>query len=113
MESRRDTARPRPGHWNVDRVVATPAWSPRLRIRGRWQREGRPRSAARRGRRLWFVELGRAGQRERVMMRVGVVALVLAMATGTRIAAQEPQPDRTLPAQLSASTRATLERLID
>ena len=47
------------------------------------------------------------------MMRVGVVALVLAMATGTRVAAQEPQPDRTLPAQLSASTRATLERLID
>jgi len=47
------------------------------------------------------------------MMRVGVVALVLAIATGTRVTAQESPPDRTLPAQLSASTRATLERLID
>jgi hypothetical protein len=47
------------------------------------------------------------------MMRVGVVALVFAMLTGTRVAAQDPQPDRTLPAQLSASTRATLERMID
>src|SRR6188472_2323098 len=102
MESRRDTTHPGPGDWNVDRVVAAPTRSPRLRIRRRWQREGRPRSAARGGRRLRFVELGRAGQRERVVMRIGVVALVLAMATGTRVAAQEPQPDRSLPAQLSA-----------
>src|SRR5215218_1002774 len=100
MESHRDAARARSGDRNVDRVVAAPTWSPRLRIRRRWQREGRPRGAARGGRRLRFVELGRAGERERVMMRIGVVALVLAMATGTRVAAQEP-PDRTLPAQLS------------
>ena len=52
----------------------------------------------------------------RVPMRIGVVALILAVVTsmpGMPVTAQEPQPDRTLPAQLSASTRATLERLID
>ena len=44
-------------------------------------------------------------------LRASVVATTLALAT-TRAAAQAP-PDRTLPAQLSAPTRATLLGLID
>jgi hypothetical protein len=45
-------------------------------------------------------------------LRVAVAALVCTLVIGARAGAQQ-QPDRTLPAQLSASTRATLERLID
>jgi hypothetical protein len=52
-----------------------------------------------------------------VSTRSNVIALLLALllalaASGARLGAQA-QVDRTLPAQLSASTRATLERLID
>jgi hypothetical protein len=44
---------------------------------------------------------------------VGAVALGLALAISGHSAAAQEQPDRTLPTQLSAQTRATLERLID
>jgi hypothetical protein len=44
---------------------------------------------------------------------VGVVAFGLALASTAPSAGAQEQPDRTLPAQLSAQTRATLERLID
>jgi len=39
--------------------------------------------------------------------------LAIAVAFHAAIASAQEQPDRTLPAQLSASTRATLERIID
>ena len=42
-----------------------------------------------------------------------IVALVLVLATSATHANAQEQPDRTLPALLSAGTRATLERLID
>ena len=47
------------------------------------------------------------------MIRVlRVIALVVPVLCA-RVAVAQDQPDRTLPAQLSAATRATLERLID
>ena len=52
-----------------------------------------------------------------ISTRIGMVsltvALVLVLATSATHANAQEQPDRTLPAQLSASTRATLEHLID
>ena len=48
----------------------------------------------------------------RVMRTVACAILVALLACGREAGAQD-QPDRTLPAQLSAATRATLERIID
>ncbi len=52
-----------------------------------------------------------------ISTRIGMVSLivplVLVLATSAPRANAQEQPDRTLPAQLSAGTRATLERLID
>jgi hypothetical protein len=48
----------------------------------------------------------------RVMRTVACAILVVLLARGREAGAQD-QPDRTLPAQLSAATRATLERIID
>jgi hypothetical protein len=48
----------------------------------------------------------------RVMRTVACAILVALLARGREAGAQD-QPDRTLPAQLSAATRATLERIID
>ena len=47
------------------------------------------------------------------MMRAARMLVVVALLVGGRALAAQEQPDRTLPAQLSASTRATLERIID
>jgi hypothetical protein len=44
---------------------------------------------------------------------VGIIAFGFVLAIGAHSAAAQEQPDRTLPTQLSAQTRATLERLID
>jgi len=48
----------------------------------------------------------------RVVRTVACALLVALLARGREAGAQD-QPDRTLPAQLSAATRATLERIID
>jgi hypothetical protein len=48
----------------------------------------------------------------RVLRVIALVALVVPVLCA-RVAVAQDQPDRTLPAQLSAATRATLERLID
>lgn len=47
------------------------------------------------------------------MMRRLVAAIASLMVGGHALRAQQQPPDRTLPAQLSAPTRATLERIID
>ena len=47
------------------------------------------------------------------VVRVCAVGLMLALGAGATRAGAQEQADRTLPAQLSAATRATLERLID
>ena len=47
------------------------------------------------------------------MMRAARMLVVAALLVGGRALAAQEQPDRTLPAQLSAATRATLERIID
>jgi hypothetical protein len=46
-------------------------------------------------------------------MRAVRLLVAAALLVGGRALAAQEQPDRTLPAQLSASTRATLERIID
>jgi hypothetical protein len=45
--------------------------------------------------------------------RVARMLVVAVLLVGGRALAAQEQPDRTLPAQLSAATRATLERIID
>src|SRR4029450_2553862 len=110
MEPGRNAALARSREWEVGGIASSPARPPRVRLRGGRRRESRSVGAARCGRRLRSTELGR-GRLVAAGMSVRLLALAVACAAsaGAR-GAQEV--DRTLPSQLSAPTRATLERLI-
>src|SRR5512147_2289760 len=94
----------------MDRLGSLAARPSRVRVRRRRRRDRRSGRAARRGRRLRVRELGRARLIPAHMMRRFIVAIA-ALLVATTARAQDI--DRTLPAQLSAATRATLERYID
>src|SRR3954464_6328248 len=111
MESGGNAAFARSGEWEMGGIVTAPAGSPRVRLRGGWRRDARSVRAARRGRGLRLAELRRV---RLVAADMSVRLLALAMAFWASVATAGAQEiDRTLPSQLSAPTRATLERLID
>src|SRR5687768_4260709 len=99
----------------MDRVFAPATWSPRVCVRRRRRREIGSERAPHGRRRLRLGKLRGPRAREGVViarrLRASVVVVTVAFAT-SRAAAQAP-PERTLPAQLSAPTRATLAAVID
>src|SRR5690242_21941577 len=111
MEPGRHTALARSGEREMGRVASSPTGPPRVRLRGGRRRHRRPVRAEGRGRRFRLAELGRARFLAAHMI-VRLIALVLAFAVSAATTRAQ-EVDRTLPAQLSAPTRATLERLID
>src|SRR5215213_7041041 len=110
MESHGHATRARPGKRQVDRVAATAAGPSRLLVRRRRGCHSRPGGAACGGRRLRLGELRRARGREDIVMtrRLRALIAVAALAIASSSIRAQEQPDRTLPAQLSAPTRATL-----
>src|SRR5262245_38201621 len=111
MEPGRNAALARTREWEMGGIASSPAGPPRVRVRGGWRRDGRPIRAAHGGRRLRLAELGRA-RLIAADMSVRLLALAVAFAASAG-AASAQEVDRTLPSQLSAPTRATLDRLID